>query len=183
MKFDDIELVLKPRQSHDEDWEGVVRGWSTDHRGIRVDLQPDFQRKYVWTDTQQASYIENMLRGFPSGHDIYFNHPTWGDFTDAEKYPLVCLDGQQRIGAVVAFMNNKLPIFGGHLYKDIEGYLPWTDRAYFTIHVCNLKTKYDVVLAYRELNFAGVAHEEEEAEYIQELMEKYSIGGIETLEG
>jgi hypothetical protein len=172
MNYQDIPVVIKPVWGPvDVEWRDIVENWTLSHRGIPVELQPDFQRSYVWTQAQQISYIENMLRGFPTGRDIYFNHPTWKTFEDADKYPLQCLDGQQRIGAVVEFMENRLPIFDGNFFKDIDGYIPWSDRAHFNICISNMKSRRDVISAYINLNFAGTAHTSDEKDRLVRLLE------------
>jgi hypothetical protein len=110
-----------------------------------------------------------MLKGCITGRDVYFNHPTWGSFENAEQYPLQCVDGQQRIGAVVEFMSNRLPIFGGHYLKDFGGILPW-DRAYLMIHVNNLKSRKDVIQWYLDLNTGGTVHADAELDRVRGLL-------------
>jgi hypothetical protein len=171
MKNSDIKLMMKPgHYSPDCEWEYFVDSWTTDHRGIKV-IVPDFQRCHVWTRQQQISYVENMLRGYPSGRDVFYNHPTWGSFEDAEKYPLEIIDGQQRIQAVVAFFNNELPVFDGVYHKDFEGRLdPAT--AYFKVHVLNMKTRREVIEWYLAFNAGGTVHTQEELNRVRELLAK-----------
>ena len=38
-----------------------------------LQLTPNFQRGYVWTEYQQIKYVEFILRGGKSGRDFYFN--------------------------------------------------------------------------------------------------------------
>jgi hypothetical protein len=181
-KFNEIKSILDTRWRCQVDWEYVVEEWTYDHDGMKVILQPDFQRDYVWTETQQISYIENMLKGFPAGRDVFFNHPTWGSFHDADKYPIVCLDGQQRLGAVKAFMTNQIPIFGGNYRKDFSDHLP-SDRAYFNVNVSCLKTKQELINTYIAFNFAGTAHDIAEAEKLEAMLKQLPAAGIESLEG
>ena len=137
---------------------------------VRVDLQPNFQRGYVWTQEQQIAYIEAMFTGSMTGKDIYFNHPTWGSFEDFEKYPLVCVDGQQRIGAVFAFVENRIPLFG-RLFSEYEGRMP-NDRGYFSIWVNNIKTDKKVYEWYLHLNSGGTVHTQEELDKVRALIAK-----------
>jgi hypothetical protein len=171
MKRSDIKLLIQPGHfASDEDWGHFVESWVTDHRGIKV-VVPDFQRCRVWTREQQTAYIENMLRGYPSGRDVYYNHPTWGSFEDAEKYPLEIIDGQQRINTVVAFLNNEFPIFGNTYYKDFEGGLDYS-TASFKVHVLNMKTRREVIEWYIAFNAGGTVHTSDELDRVRKLLEK-----------
>ena len=159
-------------------WEHLIEQWLwKDEKGVYrhgkdddavVDLQPDFQRGYVWTQEQQVSYIESMLSGSLSGREIYFNHPTWSTFENFERWPIVCVDGQQRIGAVLAFMDNGIPMFG-HYFSEYEGRVPM-DRAYFNLWVNNLKTDREVYEWYLHLNSGGTVHTKEELDKVRALI-------------
>ena len=43
-----------------------------------LDLEPEFQRDYVWKHEQKERYIEFLLRGGNTGRDILFNYANWG---------------------------------------------------------------------------------------------------------
>jgi hypothetical protein len=55
-----------------KDETGIYRHCKEDE--VVVDLQPDFQCGYVWTQEQQIAYIKFMLSGVITGRAIYFNH-------------------------------------------------------------------------------------------------------------
>jgi hypothetical protein len=43
-----------------------------------LDMDPEFQRGYVWTPEQQIRFVEHVLRdGAVTGKDVYFNCPSW----------------------------------------------------------------------------------------------------------
>jgi uncharacterized protein with ParB-like and HNH nuclease domain len=180
MKFSGIKVIQTPSYHVDVEWNFFVNDWlggdSLSHRGIPVLLQPDFQRSYVWSTQQQRLYIESMLSGSPSGRDIYFNHPTWGSFEDAVKYPLLCVDGQQRIGAVRAYLNNELEVFG-HYFNEYEDPISVLDGASFSLYVSNLKTKVDVLKWYYLLNSNCTAHSFGELSKVQALISSISEDG------
>lgn len=171
MKRSDIKLLVEPgHYAPDCEWDLFVEEWITVHHGIKV-IIPDFQRCHVWTREQQTAYIENMLRGFPSGRDVYYNHPTWGTFENAEKYPLEIIDGQQRINAVTAFMNNEFPVFGNNYRKDFEGGLDY-HTAFFKVHVLRMKTRREVIEWYLSFNAGGTIHSAEELNRVRQLLEQ-----------
>jgi hypothetical protein len=174
MKRSDIKLLVPPgHYSPDCEWEHFVDSWVTDHRGIKV-VVPDFQRCHVWTREQQIAYVENMLRGYPSGRDVYYNHPTWGSYENATSYPLEIIDGQQRINAVVAFLGNEFPVFGNTYYKDFEGGLDY-GTAFFKVHVLNMKTRREVIEWYIAFNAGGTVHTKEDLDKARCLLEKETV--------
>jgi hypothetical protein len=169
VNYEDIPVISRSFYRVTCPWEYLLDQWVSVHGDMKVELQPDFQRGYVWTREQQISYVENMLRGHVAGREVFFNHPTWGSFEDADKYPIQCVDGQQRIGAVAAFLENRLPIFEGHYFKDIEGSMPW-DQTQFYVNVNNLKSRKAVLQWYIDLNSGGTVHTSEEIERVKRLL-------------
>lgn len=84
-------------------------------------------------------FFEDILRGGESGRDFYFNHPGWfGDW----KGEYVCVDGLQRITAVLRFLNNEIPVFG-HYFNEYEDALPM--RLHFQWHINDLQTNEEVL--------------------------------------
>lgn len=79
-----------------------------------------FQRRYVWDEKQQAQLIETILLGYDIP-ELYF----WQYATDPEtglaKFSIV--DGQQRIGAIIAFVDNKLQLKSSRLLNKNESYV------------------------------------------------------------
>ena len=74
--------------------------WFTDRaREGNLVLQPRFQRRRVWTDTQKSNLIESILLHFPVP-EIYMQLKTGPD--GASEY--VVVDGQQRITAILEFV-------------------------------------------------------------------------------
>lgn len=65
-------------------------------------LQPDFQRKFVWTTTHKEAFIETILKGLPFP-EIY----TAQSGIDIEKIETqeVVVDGQQRLSTLVQYID------------------------------------------------------------------------------
>lgn len=127
--------------------------------GIGIDLNPIYQRGYIWQQDQKIAYLEYILRGGFSGRDIFWNSANWQGSGEVGKLEL--LDGQQRVKTVLEFLDNKVPIFGGNYYKEIEGSLRQTEGR-FKFHINNLVTKIEVVDWYIGLNTGGSVHTEED---------------------
>jgi uncharacterized protein with ParB-like and HNH nuclease domain len=171
MKLRDYNQEAKARYSVEMQWGYFVDAWIAKYPNL--DFQPLFQRGYVWSERQQAAYIENVLKGCASGRDMYFNHPTWGTFKDFEKYPLVCVDGQQRLGAIIRFMGNRPPVFGGRLLREFDDWEQSPNNysaMSFRLHVNNLKTDKDVYRWYRFLNDGGTVHTQEDPDKVRALL-------------
>lgn len=129
------------------------------------DLDPDFQRGYVWTQNQKEKYIEYILRGGIHANIILFNHPGWmGDF----QGDFVLVDGKQRLDSVIGFMNNKVKAFG-YYFNEFEDQMP-TMQYCLQIGVNNLQTRLEVLEWYLELNTGGTVHTEKDINKVIELI-------------
>jgi hypothetical protein len=160
-----------------------------------LNLCPDFQRGHVWTRDQQIAYMEFFLRGGMTGRTIYFNHPNWMSLRriqPGEYNEMVCVDGLQRITAILLFVQGGLPAFGHyvnpmtnknphelkHLPKVEVGPGPffedWVRMARagdnFKINVNNLKTEEEVLKWYLELNSGGTPHTEAELNKVRKML-------------
>jgi hypothetical protein len=133
-------------------------------------LNPTFQRGHVWTIKQKVDYIVYLLMGGVSGRDIYFNNPSW--FT-SWHLPTVCVDGLQRITAILEFLDNKFPIefkdtYGNILkgyYRDSEDDISITNH--LNVHMGNLEKESDVVEWYINFNSGGTPHRQEEIDRVK----------------
>lgn len=131
---------------------------------LGFNMDPDFQRGHVWTEQQQISYIEFLLRGGESSRSIFCNHPGWqssyaGDF--------VLVDGKQRLNACLRFIRNEIPAFGT-LLNNYKERLPMLIGLRFNINT--LKTRAEVLQWYLDLNTGGTIHTNDEIEKVRELL-------------
>lgn len=76
-----------------------------------LQLDPDFQRNQIWTIKQKSELIESILMKIPI--------PVFYFFRSNEGRTQV-VDGRQRIGAVIEFMNNEFALSSLSIIKDIE---------------------------------------------------------------
>lgn len=198
MKFGDIKM-LTPSGSYEVNT-------PLDHLPNAIDryieeyglqLCPDFQRGHVWTRKQQIDYVEFFLRGGMSGRVVYFNHPNWMSFREpkpGEYNDMVCVDGLQRITALLLFARGGLPAFGHYVNPATNEHpqecphLPpvevgpgpffedWVRMARagdnFRININNLKTRDMVLRWYIELNSGGTPHTEAELAKVKKLLKE-----------
>lgn len=119
-----------------------------------VDLDPDFQRGHVWSQKNQIKFIEHILKG-GRVPPILFNR--FGR-------EVVLVDGKQRLTAILEFLDNKLPVFGGNYLHDIIDYKRVLASIYFDVAFNGLDNRNDIIKWYLEINEGQVAHTLQELE-------------------
>lgn len=136
-----------------------------------LDVAPDFQRAYVWTDRQKVSFVEYFLRGGSSGVDIYTNCPTWNSMVPPldPKSWFVLVDGKQRLDALLGFLNNEFQVFGGSYFRDFTD-KPRITSANLRWHVNDLKTREECLQWYLDLNSGGTVHTQEDLDVVRNLL-------------
>ena len=117
MKFKDLPVMIDSGSYHISLPLKELRKWLTSEQ---VELCPDFQRGHVWNEKQQIAFVEWFLAGGITGRAFYFNGYAW---RHSAGYDLVCVDGLQRITALLNFIENKIPAYGC-LLNDFEDPLP-----------------------------------------------------------
>jgi uncharacterized protein with ParB-like and HNH nuclease domain len=143
-----------------------------------LDLNPEFQRSYVWNDNQKEKYVEFLLRGGRSARDIYFNFPRYTKGTDFEEVDpilnrMVIVDGKQRLSAILGFMQNEIKAFG-YFYKDFTGVIR-NCKYYLTFNINQLTTRQDILNWYLDFNSGGTIHTEEELNKVRQLIAKTQV--------
>lgn len=115
---------------------------------------PPFQRPPVWTRAQQIRFIESAWGGLPLGSWVYNRTPSMDGVQDGWL-----LDGQQRVGAVLAYVANAFPV-NGYLWSELTK----IDRRMFGMFSFpGLETHLSDTAAleeiYDRLAYGGTAHE------------------------
>jgi len=157
-------------------------------RDYGLELNPDFQRGHVWTQTQQTRYVESLLRGAiaTTGLTIQFNHPAW-DSIDVQSddpampHRLQCVDGLQRLTAVLAFMNRQIKAFGMTV-DDLVG----TDfdvgrmnyRIFIAVHA--FTTRKELLRYYLDINDGGTPHTQAEIDRVKQLLQDCESKSLEN---
>lgn len=168
MKYDDIEKFPHASYAVDVPFRSVVDWVRENENDLGLEMNPDFQRGHVWTEEQQIAYVEYIIRGGRDGRDIYFNHPGW---QSSYKGEMVCMDGLQRVTAVIRFTNDEIRAFGALASEfDVLPAMSVTLR----FNVFRLATRKEVLKWYIQFNSAGVIHSDEELNRVRDLMEAES---------
>ena len=78
-----------------------------------IDMNPDFQRNFVWTNKSKSSLIESILLNIPIP-SIYLNQTTKNQYLPA--------DGLQRLNAITEFLAGNLKLTGLEYLIQYNGY-------------------------------------------------------------
>ena len=78
-----------------------IRDWKKDGR---LEIKPDFQRQYVWSDAAKVMLMDTILRVIPMPK-IFVS----STIKDGQTYRTV-IDGQQRITTILAFLEDKFSL-------------------------------------------------------------------------
>jgi uncharacterized protein with ParB-like and HNH nuclease domain len=160
-KFINIKRMTQTKYHVDVSWNYITE-WL---KSNKVNMNPDFQRNYVWSQKQKIQYLEWILRGGNSGKELYFNHPNW---FKSFKGEMVIVDGKQRIESVLGFLNNKIKVYG-YYYKQYEDKLNML-IAGFSINVADLENRSDVLQWYIDMNTGGTCHTDKEINHVKKLL-------------
>lgn len=80
-------------------------------------LQPDFQRKLVWSIKHKESFIDTILEGFPFP-EIYIAQS--GIDLETFQSQQVVVDGQQRLSTIISYVNDELPCKNIRRYSALD---------------------------------------------------------------
>jgi hypothetical protein len=138
-----------------------------------LDINPPFQRGHVWSDAQRIAFMEYFIQGGAIS-PINFNHPNWQRSLEGT---MTLVDGKQRLTTFILFLNNTLPVFGGHYRDDVMKTIN-IDRYNVKFAVNNL-SEAEAVEWYISMNAGGTPHTVEEIEvakrYLNELNQKQGL--------
>ena len=87
---------------------------------------------------------------------------------------MFCVDGLQRLTAVVDFMDVKFKIFDGRYNETSllkKSFSP--RRKYLLFQIYDVKDYGDLIQFYLDLNTGGVVHEESELDRVRKLQQEY----------
>lgn len=170
MKFRDIpQFVEDGNYEVDIPFDHIIGNLNRWNDQYTLNLDPDFQRKYVWTEKQQIQWLEFFLQGGKSGRIIYFNHPSWMITGKSPSYnEFVLVDGKQRLQAAKLFLNNQIKVFD-HYYSEYEDKINYLHTLRFNVNT--LKTKKEVLMWYLQMNSGGTPHTQSELNKVKQMLE------------
>jgi len=93
---------MPPKQLSGSRSPAPLRELTRPDTGLRL---PPFQRPALWTPAQQISFIESAWSGYSLGEVVITE-------TADPVFDRLIIDGQQRLGAVAAYLAGAFPVFG-----------------------------------------------------------------------
>lgn len=184
-KTAELARIIRPLRTAqyevDHQWirfQQTLEGYDKNYGG--VELNPDFQRGHVWTSEQKQLFMENVLRGVvsTSGLLIQFNCPNWDTDNFVGDLPrgLQCIDGLQRITAVMDFLAGEVRPFG-LTTDDLAGSSFSISGYRFRVAIHNFTWRADLLQHYLDLNTGGTPHSAEEIERVRKLRDEALVSG------
>lgn len=141
-----------------------------------LEMEPEVQRDYCWTEQQQINFVESFIRGTVSGGSrvLTFSHPyIGGDTSPCEVgVNLICVDGLQRYNSIKRYLNDEFKVFDGRISKDD---LDKTEFSIMTlcstmrVQVFAFRSFKEIYHYYLMINKGGTAHSESELNRVQNL--------------
>jgi len=167
MNFQEIRSFTRSKYRIDMSWVHLETWLKDQAEELGLDIDPDYQRNYVWTTEQKSAYVEYILKNGMSGREIFWNCSSWFKGFDT---PIEIVDGKQRLSAALGFLHNEVPAFDC-LYKDFTGSLDIL-TARFSFHVNDLEKRSDVIQWYLDMNTGGSIHTEKDLARAREALAK-----------
>lgn len=143
-------MFLRPRQSQFRQ-----APLSEGERQLGWFVLPPFQRPPVWSEKQKIRFIESAWAGLPLGVFVFNRPASYGH--PCENW---LLDGQQRVTAVLDYMNDAFPVLG-ILFSELrpEDRRRWDMSVIFSGMETSLTDRSELEDIYDRLAYGGTAHE------------------------
>jgi hypothetical protein len=137
----------------ENDW-GRVAPLAEGERKLGNFVLPPFQRPAVWTEAQQVRFIESIWNGLPLGAYIVNRIIVPLD----NPYDNWLLDGQQRITAILAYVEDAFPVMGyrwSEITEQDRKQFGMTPMSYLETQINDLDELRDI---YDRLAYGGTPH-------------------------
>lgn len=100
----------------------IIDLWENQNSG-KIDHEPEYQRKFVWSKTKQSYFIESIIYGIDT--PIVYFVEVERNVSGFKKIVKEAIDGRQRISTILSFYNNDLVLEGiqenSPLYDELNG--------------------------------------------------------------
>lgn len=138
------------------------------------EYNPDFQRGYVWTVSQQIAFIEGMLRGTVGNSQmiITLNCPFHANELDPNQdiSGYCIIDGLQRVTAILDFIDGKFKVFNKYSAKDLDGSKFSLRRKNIKVQIFGFTRKVDLLKYYIDINSGGTVHSDDEINRVKDMI-------------
>lgn len=135
----------------------------SDEKRLNVE-KPDFQREDIWDGPRKSRLIESIIKGIPIP-SLYLAMERDKN-SKIDKY--ITIDGQQRINAIVEFMDDKLRLSGKDIEKDLMG------KRYN-----NIKGMKELSYRFHEAKIPVIIIDTDDPELKYEIFSRLNTGGMQ----
>jgi len=114
---DDVEVAIEVDETDQrallsEPWDPSIGDLHTRSKDGRLNVQPEFQRYYVFDNAKSSRLVESILMGVPIPV-IYL--------AEEEDFNYSVIDGQQRLTSFFRFLDNELKLTGLNVFREHNG--------------------------------------------------------------
>jgi hypothetical protein len=101
-----------------------------DYYHFGINMNPEYQRDYVWDQSDKEKLIRSIFMGADIGRFALIT-----DYSNpgSNPYGYEILDGKQRLNAIIEYFENRWP-YDGVYYNDLS----WKDRHRFANHLVQI---------------------------------------------
>lgn len=132
-----------------------------------------YQREYVWGDSDKQLLIESIYNGIEIGKFL-FRYNSWSRIQKyvGEVFSFDCVDGKQRLNAIIDFISNKFPDLHGNYWNELSNaaqgkFLRYGNMSYG--QMAEDATDKDVLNCFLKLNFSGKVMSMEHINYVKSI--------------
>lgn len=135
-----------------------------------IDMNPDYQRGYVWDYEDKELLIDSIFNNIDIGKFVLINTEDW-QVTDL-YYEI--LDGKQRLSTMIEFFENRLK-YKGKYYNDLS----FDDQRTFKEHAISVAevkdcNKKDVLKYFLMLNRTGKSMDKSQLDKVENMLNEMS---------
>lgn len=167
-------LIPIPSSQVDED----LRYFFQSDRRRELNMDPDYQRGHVWTRDQQVAFVGYFLSGGPVPNiwiQRYDSARTGG--RQYHELAIEVLDGKQRLTALQAWMDGKIParlVNGDVIWSADLSTVDWRFCRGIKINYVDL-TRAEQLNLYVNLNAGGTPHSPDEIARVEAMIQDLDV--------
>lgn len=133
-----------------------------------VDMNPDYQRDFVWSEEDKVALIDSIFSNIDIGKFVFIHN----EYTDDFLYEI--LDGKQRLRAILDFYENRFA-YNGKYYNDLSAYDKcWFENTRISVAEISKANKPDILKYFVMLNTTGKTMSHDHIDKIKKMLEETS---------
>lgn len=161
------ECIISPKSVELSYTTRVIEGLIIRFYHMGINMNPEYQRGYVWDLTDKQKFIDSVFQNVDLGKFVFYDTD---DYTPG-KFVYEIIDGKQRLSTLIEFYENRFPMSNGLYYN----YLSGKERNHFknrTIQVADISklTRNQIYKLFITLNTSGKRIDDEHINKVKEMI-------------